>query len=105
MLVTKLPLFSLRINNRMTFLRAILVCLGLIVQTSMVIPVNGSAASPQVKIKRLDGSEISTSEIEQTVARLMREAHVTGLNVAILNDNKIVYVKSFGFRNKEENKL
>jgi len=71
----------------------------------MVIPVNGSDAPPQVKIKRLDGSFFSTSEIEQTVARLMREAHVTGLNVAILNDNKIVYVKSFGFRNKEENKL
>src|SRR5882724_1878217 len=89
----------------MTYFRTILVCLGLIVQILMVIPVNGSDAPPQVEITRLDGRFISTSEIEQTVARLMREGHVTGLNVAILNDNKIVYVKSFGFRNKEENKL
>jgi CubicO group peptidase (beta-lactamase class C family) len=55
------------------------------------------------KIKRLDGSTISAAEIDQTVIRLMNVAHVTGLSVAILNDEKIVYVKSFGFRNKEEN--
>lgn len=34
----------------------------------------------------------------------MREAHVTGLALAILNDNKVVYVKGFGFRNREEQK-
>ncbi len=56
----------------------------------------------QKKIKRLDGSRISSVEIEQTVERLMKAAHVTGLNVAIINDSKISYIKSFGFRNKEE---
>jgi CubicO group peptidase (beta-lactamase class C family) len=34
----------------------------------------------------------------------MREARVTGLGIAILNDSKVVYVKGFGFRNKEEQK-
>src|SRR3982750_903804 len=89
----------------MTYFRTILLGLGLIAPFLTVISVNGSDALQQVKVKRLDGSTLSTSEIEQTVTRLMREGHVTGLNVAILNDNKIVYVKSFGFRNKEENKL
>jgi CubicO group peptidase (beta-lactamase class C family) len=56
------------------------------------------------KIKRLDGSMISTAEIDQTVTRLMTAARVTGLSIAILNNEKIVYIKSFGFRNKEENK-
>jgi CubicO group peptidase (beta-lactamase class C family) len=56
------------------------------------------------RIKRLDGSTISTTEIERTVTRLMSAARVTGLSLAILNDAKIVYVKSFGFRNKEEAK-
>jgi CubicO group peptidase (beta-lactamase class C family) len=56
------------------------------------------------KIKRLDGSTISVDEIDRTVTRLMTAARVTGLSIAILNDEKIVYVKSFGFRNKEENK-
>jgi len=53
-------------------------------------------------VKRLDGSSISTAEIEETVTRLMREGNVTGLSLAILNDNRVAYVKSFGFRNREE---
>ncbi|MBA2340098.1 MAG: beta-lactamase family protein [Pyrinomonadaceae bacterium] len=60
-------------------------------------------ASPnQNKIKRLDGSSISSAEIERNVTRLMEAAHVTGLSIAIINDSKIAYVNSFGFRNKEE---
>ena len=53
------------------------------------------------KIKRLDGSAISTSEVESRVAELMSAARVTGLGIAVINDSKIVYVKSFGFKNKE----
>jgi CubicO group peptidase (beta-lactamase class C family) len=64
----------------------------------------GLAAQQRKRIKRLDGSTISTTEIEQLVARLMREAHVTGISIAILNDARIVYVKSYGSRNKEEQK-
>lgn len=63
-------------------------------------------ASPnQIKIKRLDGSTISSDEIERAVARLMDVARVTGLGVAIINNSKVVYVRGFGFRNKEEQKL
>ena len=65
---------------------------------------SGTAFSNQGQIKRLDGTTISSSEIESTVTRLMSAARVTGMALAIINDSKIVYVKSFGFRNKEEQK-
>ena len=69
---------------------------------SLILPI--ATLAQNVMLKRLDSSRISTSEVEQTVTRLMHEAHVTGLSLAILNDNKIAYVKSFGFRNKEAQK-
>jgi CubicO group peptidase (beta-lactamase class C family) len=82
---------------RLVFLIIILaISLGLIGQ--------GVSAPQRTRIKRLDGSMISSSEIERTVTRLMREGHVTGLGLAILNDNKVVYIKSFGFRDKEQQK-
>ena len=49
-------------------------------------------------IKRLDGSAITASEIDGTVLRLMHAAKVTGAGIAILNDGKIVYLKTYGFR-------
>jgi CubicO group peptidase (beta-lactamase class C family) len=49
-------------------------------------------------IKRLDGSAITASEIDGTVSRLMHAARVTGAGIAILNDGKIVYLKTYGFR-------
>ena len=65
---------------------------------------NAAASYGQIKIKRLDGSAISSTEIESAITRLMKAARVTGIAVAIINDSKIAYVKSFGFRNKEEQK-
>ncbi len=61
-----------------------------------------SRAAQQKQIRRLDGSAISTVEFERAVLELMKAARVTGLSVAILNDNKVAYVKSFGFSKKEE---
>ncbi|MFZ6709835.1 serine hydrolase domain-containing protein [Undibacterium sp. TC9W] len=55
-----------------------------------------------VIIKRLDGSSISSQTIEDKLSNMIAASCVTGLNVAILNDNKIVYTKSFGFRDKEK---
>lgn len=80
------------------------IVLILIFTISSVVLAQGFVAPRRTTLKRLDGSSLSTSEIEQTVTRLMREAHVTGLALAILNDNKVVYVKGFGFRNREEQK-
>ena len=52
-------------------------------------------------VKRLDGSAISGSEIDATVSRLMHAAKVTGVGIALFSDGKIVFLKSYGFRDKE----
>lgn len=52
---------------------------------------------------KLDGSIISTTEIDRTVTKLMNNANVQGLNLAILNNNKTVFIKSYGFKNKPQN--
>src|SRR5262245_36665130 len=57
----------------------------------------------QTAVTRLDGSRIATAEIDATVTRLMRAAEVTGVGIAILNNGKVVYLKSYGLRDKERN--
>ena len=58
--------------------------------------------SQEPTVKLLDGSAIAPSEIDATVTRLMRAAEVTGVGIAILNDGKITYLKSYGVRDKEK---
>ena len=57
------------------------------------------------QITRLDGSKISISEIDQAVKHLQEAANVQGLSLAILNNNKSVFIKSYGFKNKPQNTL
>jgi CubicO group peptidase (beta-lactamase class C family) len=54
-------------------------------------------------VKRLDGSTITTSQIDANVTRLMTAAEVTGVGIAIFNDGKIAYLKTYGVRDKEKN--
>ena len=61
------------------------------------------AAGEQSAVKRLDGSTITPAEIDETVTRLIRAAEVTGVGIAILNDAKIAYQKTYGVRDKEKN--
>jgi CubicO group peptidase (beta-lactamase class C family) len=49
-------------------------------------------------IKRLDGSMYTAAEIDATVTRLMKAAKVIGAGIAILNEGKAVYLKTYGFR-------
>lgn len=51
------------------------------------------------KIQRIDGSHVSSQDIDELVKYLMDTAKVTGLALAVLNNNKIVYQKAFGFSN------
>jgi CubicO group peptidase (beta-lactamase class C family) len=57
------------------------------------------------QVIRLDGSRISATEIDQTVKRLMDTATVQGLSLAVLNNNKTVFIKSYGYKNKPKNEL
>lgn len=54
-------------------------------------------------IKRLDGSTITPPEIDATLTRLMTAGEVPGVDIAILNDAKVAYMKSYGFRDKDRN--
>jgi CubicO group peptidase (beta-lactamase class C family) len=60
-----------------------------------------SSASDQ-PIKRLDGSTITPAQVDATVTRLMSAAKVTGVGIAILNDRRIAYLKTYGFRDKDK---
>jgi len=57
------------------------------------------------QITRLDGSKFSASEIDKIVNRLMDTANIQGLGLAILNNRKTVFIKSYGYKNKPQNKL
>jgi CubicO group peptidase (beta-lactamase class C family) len=55
----------------------------------------------QLSVRRLDGSEISSSEIDNVVTRFMKAAHVTGAGIAVWNDDRVVYLKAYGVRDME----
>ena len=57
------------------------------------------------QIKQLNGNKISTEEIDRIVLSLMTKAKVTGLALSILNNNRAVYTKSYGYKNKQKNEL
>ncbi|HLY69773.1 MAG TPA: serine hydrolase domain-containing protein [Puia sp.] len=59
----------------------------------------------QPHIKRIDGTTISTSAIDSMTLHLMSAARVSGLGLAIINDNKIVYEKMYGYKNIEAKEL
>lgn len=53
-------------------------------------------------ILRLDGSGLTSTEIDATVARLMKDAHVTGVGIAVFHNGKISYLKTYGQSNTEK---
>ncbi len=57
------------------------------------------------QVVRLDGNKITVEQIDKTVNRLMEAANVQGLGLAILNNKKAVFIKSYGYKNKPKNEL
>lgn len=55
-----------------------------------------------VRVKRLDGTTITSEQIDGTVTRVMREGKVTGVGLAIFNDGRTIYLKAYGQRNLEK---
>ncbi|MEJ7676901.1 MAG: serine hydrolase domain-containing protein [Segetibacter sp.] len=76
--------------------------LALLLLTAFVI--NTTLAQPKL-IKKPDGKTISTIAIDKAVKQLMDTAEVMGLCLGTINDNKIAYVKTYGYKNKEKNEL
>jgi CubicO group peptidase (beta-lactamase class C family) len=52
------------------------------------------------QLERIDGSHISAGDLEQYVAALMDSAGVMGLQMAIINDGRVVYSHEFGLRSR-----
>lgn len=61
-----------------------------------------SASADERRLKRLDGSTATPAEVDSTVARLMNAASVTGLGIAILNNRKVAYLKTYGDRDTDK---
>jgi len=52
------------------------------------------------QIARPDGNIISIKYIDSVAKKLMDTAQITGLALGIINDNKVAYVNSYGYKNK-----
>lgn len=59
-------------------------------------------STKESQIEKLDGSHISKSKLTAKIQSLIDSASVTGISIAIFNDNKIAYQKSFGYANLKE---
>lgn len=64
-----------------------------------------SAVAQQTTITRPDAKTLTTASIDASVRKLMDTAEVTGLCLGIINDNKIAYVKSYGYSDKAKNQI
>jgi CubicO group peptidase (beta-lactamase class C family) len=64
-----------------------------------------SVVAQQITISRPDGKTLTAASIDADVKKLMGPAEVTGLCLGIVNGNKPVYVKSYGYSNKGVNRL
>jgi CubicO group peptidase (beta-lactamase class C family) len=56
------------------------------------------------QIRHLNGKKIDVKILEQQLSRLVDSAKIAGLQVAIVNHNKIVYSSAFGFKDIEKKK-
>ena len=61
------------------------------------------ACSQGIEIRKINGDLINSNEVDKKVAGLMDSANVTGLCLAILKENDMAYMRTYGFRNKERN--
>lgn len=51
------------------------------------------------EITKLNKQKISKANLDAKIGSLVKSAHVEGLAVAVFNNNKVVYKKTFGYKN------
>ena len=54
-------------------------------------------------IKRIDGSTITIESLNAKIEYLIKVANVSGVAVALFNDNKIIFTKTYGLANVQKN--
>src|SRR5437763_75028 len=52
-------------------------------------------------IRRLDGSHISTADAESFARETLAAAHVTGAQIAVLDQGRLVWSAAFGLRRRD----
>jgi CubicO group peptidase (beta-lactamase class C family) len=77
--------------------------LALLATSTFAVLASESVSARELKITRLDGSSITATEVDETVARLMKAGEVTGVDIAIFSHGKVSYRKAYGFRDQEKN--
>jgi CubicO group peptidase (beta-lactamase class C family) len=70
---------------------------------STILAWSALAGAAEPAIRRWDGSTITPEQIDDTVTQVMHAAEVPGVAIAIVNDGKIAYLKTYGLRDKENN--
>jgi len=60
------------------------------------------AAAQAQTIERLDGSKINPADVDAAVMRLMKAAEVPGTAIALINKDRVVYEKAYGYRDTEK---
>ena len=50
-------------------------------------------------IRRLDNTTITAANLDKKISGMMKAANVHGLAVAVFNNNRVVYKKTFGYKN------
>ena len=75
----------------------------LLVLLATLLAFASSLTGQQKEFKRLDGSLVKSTEIDEAVMSLMKAAEVPGVGLALLSDGKIAYLKAYGVRDKEKN--
>lgn len=53
-------------------------------------------------VQKLDGTSIQVAEIDRIITTLMKNAAVTGLNLGIINNDSVAFIKSYGWKNEAE---
>lgn len=56
------------------------------------------------QIKHLDGKTVSSEVLQKKLQQIVDSAHLAGLQVAIINKNKVVWSNSFGYKDVENQK-
>jgi CubicO group peptidase (beta-lactamase class C family) len=63
------------------------------------------AQEPAQKIRRLDGSAISTAEADAFAKRTLEEQKVTGAQIAVISRGKLIWSAAFGLRGRDPDLL
>lgn len=74
---------------------------GLLLLGALALRPGTGRAQPAAPFRTLDGRRLQGPEIDRLVQQLMDTARVPGLALALLEGNKIQYLKAYGYRNLE----